>query len=80
MKVRIAIAIGWLMLAVPFGAVKAIQLFLFFAGDYDPVIQDGMRTEDVAGYQSWLVGTVVIAFVSSLIAIWYVRHTSKRAL
>ncbi len=75
MKMRKAFAIGWLVLAIPLGAIKAIQLICMSVGIYDPVFHDQMPAEDVAGFRSWLIAVIVIAFGSSLIAAWYVRHT-----
>jgi hypothetical protein len=76
---RKALAIGWLVIAIPFGGVAAFQLYCMFAGLYDPVVHDQMRPESVAGHRSWLVGVIVVTFTSSLIAGWYVRHTPQRA-
>jgi hypothetical protein len=81
MKIRKVFAIGWLALAVPLGAVKAFQLYFMSVGIYDPVLHDQMPAEEVAGFRSWLIGVIAITFGSSVIAAWYVRHTStsKRA-
>jgi hypothetical protein len=78
-RLRKALAIAWLAIAIPFGAVAALQLYSMLAGVYDPVAADHMRPESVPSHRALLIAIIGVTFISSLIAGWYVRHTSQRA-
>ena len=78
-RIRKALAIAWLVIAIPFGGVATLQLYSMVTGVYDPVVADHMRPESVPDHRVLLIGIIVITFTSSLIASWYVRRTSQRA-